>query len=413
MTENKNHRRVVITGLGCVSSLGIGKDEFWKNLVAGKNGISRIEYFDTSDYDRHFAGEIKGFDYRKHTKNRMLGKMGRASQMAYVAAQLALEDAGIDPQKLGTLRVVSAIGTTMGEPQLMEVTNSQHVSQNEKIAYDAWHSLFYSPSMISENLSLLLGLKYKSLVFANACCSGNVSMGYGYDMIRKDQADYALVGGADALSRIAFSGFSRMFAVAPELCQPFDKNRQGMIPGEGAAILILESLESARKRKALIYGEILGYGTSSDANHMTQPKPDGVAKAIAKAIRSSRIKPEDIDYISAHGTGTKENDKAECEAFYKVLGERLSQVPVNSIKSMLGHTMGAASAFESISCCLTLQNSEIPPTINHSEDDPECPINCVPNKSLKKNVKVILNNSQAFGGNNCSVILTTSRGRVL
>lgn len=205
-------------------------------------------------------------------------------------------------------------------------------------------------------------------------------------------------------SRIAFMGFNRLLAIAPEKCQPFDKNRKGMMVGEGSAILVLEPLENALRRKADIYAEVLGYGLSCDAHHMTAPQASGIAMAIRNGLRDSGIRPEDVDYINAHGTGTPVNDRAECLAIKEVFGDYSKKVAVSSIKSMLGHTMGAASAIEAAACCLAIKNSIIPPTINYETPDPECDIDCVPNICRRQQVDIALNNASAFGGNNASVI---------
>jgi len=212
-----------------------------------------------------------------------------------------------------------------------------------------------------------------------------------------------IAGGSDAFSYLAFTGFNQLGAVAPQKCQPFDKNRAGMMVGEGAGILILETLEGALKRKARIYAEILGYGLSCDAFHMTNPQVDGVADCMLNALQQTKLTPDDIDYISAHGTGTHHNDKTECAAIKKVFGER--KLPVSSIKSMLGHTMGAASAIEALACCLAVKSGVIPPTINYETPDPDCDIDCVPNKSRKAKLKIVLNNGFAFGGNNTSLVI--------
>jgi 3-oxoacyl-[acyl-carrier-protein] synthase II len=242
-------------------------------------------------------------------------------------------------------------------------------------------------------------------LFSTACAAGNYAIGYGYDLICLNRADIILAGASDPFSRISFTGFNQFSAVAPERCQPFDKNRKGMMVAEGSGILVLESLESALKRGAHIYAEILGYGLSCDANHMTQPSAEGMGACMIKAMSSSGVGKEDVDYISAHGTGTLANDRTECSAIKEVFGERYRDIPVNSIKSMLGHTMGAASALEAIACSLVVKNDIIPPTINFETADPECDIDCVPNKSRQYVVNIALNNSYAFGGNNASLVL--------
>jgi len=402
--KNRNEQRVVVTGLGVISSIGIGWEEFWKNLIAGKSGISKITSFDTSEYDRHYAGEIKNFDPLKFIFKRKASRIGRSSQMAIAATKLTLEDSGLNVRELTNKRVGVCLGTTMGEPQIMEKLDERCIP-NDIYEIGQIDAFSYPASNIASNVANEFKFNNHNLLFSNACSAGNYAIGVSYDLIRTQKSDYMIVGGSDAFSRIAFTGFSRLFAVAPEICQPFDKNRKGMIPGEGAGVLLLESLESALNRDANIYAEILGYGLSCDARHMTNPSEKGIENAMKNAVNFSRINPQEIDYISAHGTGTIENDKTECRALKNFFNSTLGRIPVSSIKSMLGHTMGAASALEAIACCLVVKKGIIPPTINIESQDPLCNINCVPNKSLKETVNVAMNNSAAFGGNNASVIL--------
>lgn len=243
-------------------------------------------------------------------------------------------------------------------------------------------------------------------MFSTACAAGNYAIGYGYDLIRMNRADLVLAGASDPFSRISFTGFNQFKAVAPEKCQPFDKDRKGMMVAEGAGALVLESLASATARNAPIYGEIAGYGLSCDAHHMTSSTVEGIAECMRKALKEAGLSADDVHYISAHGTGTPTNDKNECAAIKEVFGQRFKDIPVSSIKSMLGHTMGAASVIEAITCALVVKNDVIPPTINYETPDPECDIDCVPNQARKQTVKVALNNSYAFGGNNASLVLT-------
>lgn len=240
---------------------------------------------------------------------------------------------------------------------------------------------------------------------STACSAGNYAIAYGYDLLKLQKADIVLAGASDGISRIEYTGFNQFAAVAPEKCRPFDKNRKGMIPGEGAAVLVLEVLERALRRKAPIYAEILGYGLSCDASHMTLPAVDGIAACMKKAIQEACITPDAVDYISAHGTGTPANDRAECAAIKEVFGARSKNIPISSIKSMLGHTMGAASALEAVACALTVKHDTIPPTMNYETPDPECDIDCVPNHSRRQPVTIALNNSYAFGGNNASLVI--------
>lgn len=407
-TKSKNKHRVVVTGLGVVSSLGIGWQEFWKNLIAGKSGISKITSFDTSQYERHYGGEVKNFDPTKFMSKRKASQMGRASQMAVAASKLALKDAGLKKSDLGNFRAGICLGTTMGEPQIMEMVDKKSFI-NGRCCIDCVSALTYPSNSIVSNVEMQLGLNFKSYMFANACAAGNYAIAKAFDLIKKGETNIMFAGGADSISRIAFTGFSRLFNMAPEKCRPFDQNRKGMILGEGAGIIVVESLENAQRRNAKIYAEILGYGLSCSATHMTIPGTDGVRKAIAESLKSSGIKSSQVDYINAHGTGTKENDSVECAAFYKVFGKNLRDIPVSSIKSMLGHAMGAGSAIEAISCCLAINRNEIPPTINYNKSDPNCDIDCVPNNGRKCSVNVTSNNSTAFGGNNACLVLCQLR----
>ncbi|MFA5060628.1 MAG: beta-ketoacyl-[acyl-carrier-protein] synthase family protein [Candidatus Omnitrophota bacterium] len=404
MAAGKNYKRVVITGLGVVSSLGIGWEDFWPNIMAGKSGISKIESFDTAPYDRHFGGEVKNFNPEHFIDKRKIPQLGRASQMAIAASKLALKDAKIKLDELAKRKCGVCIGTTMGESQAIESMVKQ-ITDSGRFNAKKILILEYPADSIAANVSRYFGFKERSFLFANACAAGNYSIGYAHDLISSGKAEYMLAGGADALSRIAFTGFGRLYAMAPEKCQPFDKNRKGMMLGEGSGILFLESLDSAKKRKAHIYAEILGYGLSCDAFEMTAPKIEGVVKAMERSIKQSGIQKEEISYVSAHGTGTPENDTAECQAINKALGSNTPKVPVSSIKSMLGHTMGAAAALEAIACCLSIEKQEVPPTINLEAQDPECKIDCVPGKGRKHKVGTVLNNSQAFGGNNACVAM--------
>lgn len=397
------NKRVVVTGIGVVSSIGIGKDAFWKALTAGESGISPITSFDTSSFATHNGGEIKDFfpeDFMSKKRTRLIG---RASALAIAASRLALNDAKLklrdsDKEKAGVI-----LGTTMGETQVFERLNSSWVKQGEAAIDSAWLPRLPA-NVLSANVGIEFKLKGPNLVLPNACAAGNYAVGYAADLIKAGVSDIMLAGGSDAFSKIAFTGFNRLFAVAPQVCQPFDKDRKGMMVGEGAAVLVLESFASAQKRNANILAEVLGYGLSCDAYHMTAPHAPGIARAIRNALRECSLTPQDINYISAHGTGTPANDREECLAIKKVFGSAYRNIPASSIKSMLGHTMGAASAIESVACCLALKHDIIPPTINFKTPDPECDIDCVPNTCRSVKLEIALNNSSAFGGNNASLI---------
>jgi 3-oxoacyl-[acyl-carrier-protein] synthase II len=331
-------------------------------------------------------------------------RIGRGSQLAIAATELALEDGKIDIRKDPPDRVGVIIGTTMGEAPDIELIDKYWVKDGEEEVY-ASHVQKFPANNLSNNVAFHFGLNGYSYVIPTACAAGNYSIGYAFDLIRSGKEDLILTGGADPLSRLAFMGFNRLFAMAPEKCQPFDKNRKGMMLGEGGAVIILENIDHAKKRNAKIYAKVLGYGLSCDASNMTIPSEKGIANVMEKAIKNSGIKKEEVDYISAHGTGTIPNDKTESAAIKEVFGSLAPNIPVSSIKSMLGHTMGTASVFEAIACCLAIANSIIPPTIDYVTPDPECDLDYVPNQARKKEIRLALNNSFAFGGNNACVVL--------
>jgi 3-oxoacyl-[acyl-carrier-protein] synthase II len=396
-------KRVVITGLGVISSIGIGWKEFWDNLLKGKSGISPVTAFDTTNQFTHNGGEVKNFKPEAFIEQDKISTLSRASQMALAAAKLAMADSKLIENDGTGGKIGVCIGITSGPVQVIEKINDVLMQKgelkNNLITQLPVHSA-------SACISKALHLDGPNFLFSTACAAGNYAIGYGYDLIRLNKAGIMLAGASDPFSRISFTGFNQFSAVAPVKCQPFDKNRKGMMVAEGAGVLILESLENAIKRNAPIYAEILGYGLSCDAFHMTTSSIDGIAACMKRAIQTSGITIEEVDYISAHGTGTLTNDKNECAAMKEIFGARFQKVPVSAIKSMLGHTMGAASTIEAIACALTVQNDIIPPTINYETPDPECDIDCVPNQSRKHVVTVALNNSYAFGGNNACLVLT-------
>lgn len=403
MKENNSDKvRVVVTGLGVVSSLGLGKDIFWKNLIKGKSGISKVDAFDTSEHSTDFGGEVKNFNATDFISRKKANVMARASHLAIAATKLALDDSDLDKHKLHSKGTAVLLGTTGGESQKMEEIDEVWHKKGLK-AVENLSIIQYPVSNIASNVALEFKTKGKTQMFTTACAAGNYAIGYGFDLLQLGKANRVIAGGSDAFSYLSYTGFNQVRAVAPEKCQPFDKNRRGMIPGEGAGVLILETLESAKNRNAHIYAEILGYGLSCDAYHMTNPQVEGVTACMNSALERSNISSEEVDYISAHGTGTRFNDKTESAAIKNIFKEK--KVPVSSIKSMLGHTMGAASAIEAIACCLAIKNNIIPPTINYETPDPECDIDCVPNVSRKQKVNVALNNGFAFGGNNACLVI--------
>lgn len=397
-------RRIVITGVGVVSSIGIGRDDFWSALIKGESGISRISSFDTSDFSNHYGGEIKNFNPVVFIGRPKLAGLGRASCLALSSAKLAISDAKLNLEGSNKERFGVAMGTTMAESQVFQEVNESWVKNGEG-AINPELICRLPANVLSCNVAIEFGFKGPNYVISTACAAGNYAIGYAYDLVRNGRADLMLAGGADAFSRIAFTGFNRLLAVAPQLCQPFDKNRKGMLVGEGAAALIIEPLEDALNRGADIYAEIIGYGLSCDAHHMTAPYAEGIKEAIEKSLKEGNLAADDVGYFSAHGTGTPSNDKEECLAIKKAFGEYSKKLPVSSIKSMLGHTMGAASAIEAVTCCLVLKNGIMPPTINFKTPDPECDIDCIPNTARYAKADIALNNASAFGGNNACLAL--------
>lgn len=398
--------RIVVTGIGVVTSIGTGREQFWENLLAGRCGISSVESFDTSDYSVHKGAEVKGFDAGPYLHRLEAEQLGRASQFAIAAARLALADAGVDPRSLDPLRVGVSFGTTSGEPQEVERFDDAFVKDDLRSIGPEFMGR-YPCHLISAHVAEEFGFAGVNMMIPTACAAGNYAIAHAFDALRWGRADLMLAGGSDAFSRITYTGFARLGAVAPEICQPFDRNRKGMVPGEGAGVLLLEPLKRARARGARIYAEVAGYGLSCDAHHMTaaHPEGDGAARAMQSALDESRLEPGDVSYISAHGTGTPTNDRLETIAVKRLFKELAYRIPVSSVKSMLGHTMGAASAIEAAVCALAVHDDRIPPTINLEEPDPDCDLDYVPNRARQHRVDVAMNNAYAFGGNNASLVL--------
>lgn len=397
---------IVITGIGLVTPIGSGVEEFWTNLLAGKSGFSEVESFDASKHRTQRGAEIKNFVFESNGNGD--ANLCRATQFAITAARMALADAGVKKAELDPGRTGVVMGTTSGEPMMIEQFNDLDLDGQLEELGDAFtknYPCHHIPGFVASDLGVYGG--GGPVMLPVACAAGNCAIGHAFDLLRTGEADMMLAGGSDAFSRITYTGFCGLFAVAPERCQPFDKNRKGMMPGEGAGILVLERLESARKRGARIYAEVAGYGLSCDAFHMTGSDKDGrgAVRAMEKACAQSKISPEDVDYISAHGTGTKSNDYHETAAAKKLFGAAAYKTPMSSIKSMLGHTMGAASAIEAGACALAISRGAIPPTMNLEEPDPDCDLDCVPNEARELDVSVAMNNAYAFGGTNASLIL--------
>jgi 3-oxoacyl-[acyl-carrier-protein] synthase II len=397
-------RRVVITGLGVVSSIGTGSAEFLAGLRAGRSGVRPISRFDTTGFAHSNGCEVPDFEPHRWIQRLDPDDLGRATQFAVAAARMAVEESGWHEADLRERRGLVSIGTTDGESadldHLVELElHGDPDGEYQRIANRV------SPVRLSAAVAQEFELSdVEAVTIGTACSAGNYAVVHGLDAIRSGEVDFALCGGADAMCRKTFLGFYRLGTIAPDHCRPFDVGRKGILTGEGAGVVVLESLDSALARGATIHAEVLGGALNCDAYHPVAPNEDSVARCIGLALEDSGVKPAEVDLISAHGTGTKANDVTETGAIRQIYGERLP--PVISLKSMLGHTMGAASALGVIASALALRHGFIPPTINHVETDPECGgIDCVPNTPVDAELKVVQNNGLAFGGNNAVVLL--------
>lgn len=402
---------MVITGMGVITSIGCGLEEFWQSLIQGKSGIRKITRFDTEPFACKLAGEVD-FNPEDYLDRRESRKMDRFTQFAVVAARMAFEDAKLkgafSPYRAGTIigTGIGGIETFIHEEEVIMQKGPGRVSP------------FFVPMMIanmsSGHVSLDLGLKGPMSTVVTACASGTNAIGDAMKVIERGDADVMITGGTEApITPLALAGFCNMKALStqnelgPAASRPFDKKRDGFIMGEGAAILVLEELSHALKRGARIYAELAGYGMSADAYHITAPSPggEGAARAMRAAISDAQVSPAQVDYINAHGTSTPANDSTETQAIKDVLGEHAYKVKVSSVKSMLGHLLGAAGAVETVATVLAIANGVVPPTINYEEPDPLCDLDYVPNKAQKYDVNVALKNSFGFGGQNACLVI--------
>lgn len=398
-------QRIAITGLGVLSPIGNGYPHFWQALIAGTVGTGPIQAFDTSIFDAHVGGEVKDFDPAQYFQVLDPEMCPRTTQLAVAAARMAVDDAEILQTGYRMERIGVCMGTTLGNESVIEDENSRRIHDGPTLP-EALVS-HYVETYITSAVAQELAVEGPCHVIPTACAAGNYAIGWGMDMIQDGLVDVAIVGGADAISRGCFAVFHRLGGMAHELCQPFDRNRTGMLVSEGAGVLILEDYDKAVARGAKIYAELLGYGLACDAHHPTAPHPNGIGAhaAMQRALQEADLDTEAISYISAHGTGTRANDSSESLAVRKVFGEKADRLPTSSIKSMLGHTMGAASAIEAVACALTIYYGIIPPTVNYQESDPECLQEVIPNQALAYPVEVVMSNSFAFGGNISTIVM--------
>lgn len=406
-------RRVVVTGIGLITPLGLNMTESWDGLINGRSGIAPITLFDSSTYDVHFAGEVKGFDPDLYVPKKEQKKMDRFIHFALAATKMAMEDASIteltDEQKD---RVGTIIGVGMGGLPYIE---KQYDILKERGPGRV--SPFFIPSVITNlaagQVSMTYGLKGPNYAVTSACASGGHAIGEATDFIRQGKCDIMIAGGSEAVvTPMAVAGFAAMRALStrndhPQAAsRPWDRDRDGFVLAEGCAILVLEDYEHAAQRGAKIYCEVAGYGTSSDAYHMTSPSPGGrgAAASMANCLLDAKLRPEQVDYINAHGTSTPAGDELETEAVKKVFGDHAKKVWVSSTKSMTGHTLGAAGAVESAICIKALTTGIVPPTINLDNPSADCDLDYVPKTAREKKLNYVLNNTFGFGGTNCSVL---------
>lgn len=395
-----------------MTSLGKDLDTFWNSLVSGKSGVSRIESFDVNDYTTQIAASVKDFNPEEYFDRKEARKMDRFVQFAIAAGSEAMKDSGIEiGSNTDAERIGVSIGSGIGGLGTWEDQHNVLLEKGPKRV-----SPFFIPMMIanmgSGQMSIMFGAKGPNTTQVTACATGTHSIGDSFRIIQRGDADVMICGGAEATIRpTGMAGFCAMRAMStrndePEKAsRPFDTGRDGFVMGEGAGILILESLEHAQKRGAKIYAEVIGYGLSADAHHMTEPDPDGAARCMRMAIRDAGLNPEDIDYINAHGTSTPVGDRSETLAVKKALGDHAYKVAISSTKSMTGHLLGAAGGVEAVICGLSLQNGVIAPTINLEDQDPECDLDYVPNEPRQADLKIAMSNSFGFGGHNATIIL--------
>ncbi|NGZ75543.1 beta-ketoacyl-ACP synthase II [Saccharibacillus alkalitolerans] len=408
----EQQHRVVVTGMGVVTSLGKDVETFWNSLLAGKSGISKIESFDVSEYPTQIAAEIHDFNPEDYVERKEARKMDRYVQFAYAASTQALQDSGlkigdnVEAERIGVI-----VGSGIGGLGTWEDQFTTLMQKGPKRV-----SPFFIPMMIanmgSGDVSIKLGAKGPNTSVVTACATGTHSIGDSFKLIARGDADAMICGGAEATIRpTGLAGFCAMRAMSTrnddptKASRPFDKDRDGFVMGEGAGVFVLESLEHALARGAHIYAEVAGYGLSADAHHMTDPDPDGAARCMSMALKSAGLEPEELDYINAHGTSTPAGDKSETTAVKKALGDHAYKVAVSSTKSMTGHLLGAAGGVEAVICALSLEHQMLAPTINIENQDEACDLDYVPNQARKADLNVVMSNSFGFGGHNASVIL--------
>ncbi|MBN2516519.1 MAG: beta-ketoacyl-[acyl-carrier-protein] synthase family protein [Deltaproteobacteria bacterium] len=401
---NRNtSKRVAITGLGIITSIGENTPAFKEGLFNGTCGIGSVSLFDTTGFSCHSAGEVRGRDLRAYFKPNEIKRISRCDLLGLIAAEEALLDSGLDIKKITKERVGVTLGGGAGG--MLSWENYRRSVWLHRTVTKPSRLLASAPCTLTDLIAARYGLSGLRATICTACSSSATSIGYGCDLIRSGDLDLIVAGGSESLSELTFAGFHALRLMDSEYCRPFDRNRQGLSLGEGAAILILEDYDRAEQRGATIYAEILGYATNSDAVHITSPDAGGMGRVMAKALEYAGAAPEDVDYINAHGTATPKNDRMETRAIKNVFGKHAAMVSVSSTKSMVGHCLGASGAIECLATVLALYEQIVPPTIHYEVPDPECDLDYVPNISRKQDIHIAVTNSFAFGGNNSALVL--------
>jgi 3-oxoacyl-[acyl-carrier-protein] synthase II len=407
---NASKRRVVVTGLGVVSPVGIGVQPAWSNLIAGKSGITRITKFDPSNFSSQVAGEVKDFDVSQYLPAKEARRMDTFIQYGLAAAIEAVKDSGIEATEENAERIGVSIGSGIGGLGLIEQTNDTYDEGGPRKV-----SPFFIPgtiiNMISGNLSIMFGFKGPNVSIVTACTTGTHSIGDAARMIEYGDADVMVAGGAEAaITELSVAGFASARALSSRnddpatASRPWDKDRDGFVIGEGAGVMVLEEYESAKKRGAKIYAELIGYGMSADAYHMTAPNMDGPRRSMRNAMNNAGVNPEQVQFVNAHGTSTPLGDANETNAIKAAFGEHAKNIVVNSTKSMTGHLLGGAGGLESVFTVLSIYNQVSPPTINIFNQDPECDLDFCANTARDMKIDVALKNNFGFGGTNGSLV---------
>ena len=408
----KDRRRVVVTGLGAVTPLGLSVDEYWQGLVEGKSGIAPITHCDVSDLTCRIAGEVKGFDPRNYMDHKEARRMARFSQLIVASTRMAVQDAGLDLSREKADRMGVVVGNGIGGFPEAE-HGHQQLLERGGMRLTPFFMPIILPNMAAGQISMIFGLKGFSSTITTACAAATQAIGDALEVIRRNRADVMVAGGTEAaISPTGIAGFCVMKALTTQndeptkASRPFDATRDGFVPSEGAGVLILEGLDHAVRRGARIYAEVAGVGISLDAYHVTAPDSDGdgAFRAMSLAVEDANLEPSDVDYINAHGTSTPINDPIETLAIKRLFKDHAYRLAVSSTKSMIGHILGGSGAVEAIACVKTITERIIHPTINYEHPDPACDLDYVPNTARKQDVNVVLSNSFGFGGQNACLL---------